>query len=234
MAALRPRLDSRKLIREFAMLVIGVMVALSADSWWQDHQAKSDVDSLLLVLRSELEGNRESLVQSLARRAQLVEQNQALVRLVNEGHPFPSSDVLIPLVYSPLEGRPPDLSFGAYEVLLSRGTTEFVDADLLARLASHVSLARSGQAWDDHVRQDVIGTINEVIGRNGGFLSTASDSFRSSRGLPLPAQELDVDGLMGDLAFQNAATIGVILHYNWQGWLEARLGETEGLIADLM
>ena len=233
MAALRPRLDTRKLIREFAMLVIGVMVALSADSWWQDHQARADIDSLLLVLRSELEGNRESLAQSLARRAQLVERNQALVRLTNEGDLLPSSDALVPLVYSPLEGRPPDLSFGAYEVLLSRGTTEFVDADLLARLASHVSLARSRQDWDDHVRQDVIRTINDVIGRNGGFLSTTTDSFRSSRGLPLPTKELDVEALIGDPAFQNAATIGVILHHNWRAWLEARLAETEGLIAAL-
>jgi hypothetical protein len=71
--------DIRKLVREFAMLVVGVMVALSADSCWQDHQAGSEIAALLDVLESELGENREELTVLLERRTELVRQNGALV-----------------------------------------------------------------------------------------------------------------------------------------------------------
>ncbi len=228
-----PRRDVRRLIGEFAMLVIGVMVALSADSWWQDRRAGAEIQSLLIVLEAELEENRRSLTAALNYRARLLDQNRALVRVAVSGPPFPASDSLIPLVYSPLEGGPPSLSFGAYEVLLSRGSTEFVDAEFLTRLASHVSVARQGQSEDDGVRQDVGRLITDAIARNGGFLSITSDPFRIERGLPSPPDQLDAAGLLGDPEFQNAATIAAILHYNWQTWLEERLAETDLLLTEL-
>ena len=215
------------------MLVVGVMVALSADSWWEDRKAGSEIATLLDVLEAELEENREELTSLLRRRATLVEQSGALVHAVVNGPPFPSSDSLRLLVYAPLEGRPPRLSLGAYEVLLGRGSTEFVAPEFMARLASHVSAVRDGYAWDDDVRNDMVRTITALIGQHGGFLATTEEQFRRARQLPHPTNELDIPGLLGDSAFQNAAAISTVLHYNWQSWLEARLRETESLLADM-
>ena len=223
----------RRGAREFTMLVVGVLIALSADAWWQERQARSEIDLLLDALVTELEENRAELTSALQRRVRLVEQNRALVEVFNDGAPYPSVDSITPLVFSALGGRPPTLGFGAYDVLLARGSTEFVPADFLVRLTSHVGSARVGMRSDDHVREGVIEDITDAIARNGGFLTTTRQQFRRTRGLPSPANELDVAGLLGDPELQNAAAISVVLHYNWQGWLESRLRETEDLLADL-
>jgi len=221
------------MIREFVMLVLGVLVALSADSWWADQQTQADVDELLRLLESELEENRAALVDEQTRRSDMLDANRTLLRLINEETSLPANDSLTTLVFSTIYWSDPRLSFGAYEVLVSRGTANRVDPNLLARLAAHVNASRIGIPYDRGVQAQAAGRITELIGEKGGFLSITSSQFRSSRSLPAPRDDPDFRSLLDDPDFANAAAVIYVLHFNYLEWLESRLAEVDGFLSEL-
>ena len=225
---------ARKMIREFVMLVLGVLVALSADSWWADQQAQAEVDELLRLLVAELEENRAALVEEQTRRTDMLDANRTLLSLINDGTSLPANDSLTTLVFSTMYWSDPLLSFGAYEVLVSRGTANRVDPNLLARLAAHVNASRTGIPYDRDVQSQAVGRVTELVGEYGGFLSITSSQFRSSYSLPAPREDADFQSLIDDPDFANAAAVIYVLHFNYlHSWLQSRLAEVDEFLLEL-
>jgi hypothetical protein len=216
------------------MIVLGVFVALAADSWWAGRQATSEARQLVAAMRAELEENEATLERAVEDWARIREWGRQLVVVSEGAMPIPPRDSLFEMVMSTITGIPPTLSFSAYDILIARGSTESVDVGTLTRTAALVAATRTGTPWDDPIRLEMQMRAIDAMERVGGYVSLLSDGERSRIGLrPPETVDARLRALLRDPAFVSAAGVLLELHVNQLGWLSQRLDETRQVLREL-
>ena len=220
----------RILSLEFVVVVLGILCALAADSWWQSVQERTIENEYLLRLAGDLQISRDSLIAEMASHRRNADSTRLVLIELRTG-PNPGGNELLRNA----------LGFGTtlnvwypyhttYEELLSTGNLALISsATLRAALGAYDRAVRDNADWDDWMEKQYLATVEPVIMSNLVY-SDVVPGWAQRRNIPASRFEEDFSSLYVDRAFWNALTVKLEIE---EGVLEARerlLGSLESAL----
>lgn len=214
MTKIRGSLAAR-LLGEFVVIVVGVMVALWAESW---RQQQADVETRLELLESlaaELETNLIQLDSAILTQDQYDAARRTLLEVHSGERAEPSLDSLRALLSGAGTYWRISPSFGVYDGMVANGEARLLrNRDLAIRLARARFALQFGSpdmGLADRARDDFFA----VIRRHGGFLAYLPESDRERLGgLPEPRDSPRVAALLGDPEFSDTLFFVLLAEFN--------------------
>lgn len=144
MTETKPRRQVAKLLTEFVVIVAGVLVALTAESWWSDRQDQERVEGYLEQLLTDLDATEEHLRGLVTSRENTVTSGSRLLDALSQPT-LPPGDTLDSLVgrLARLEIFRPTL--GTVDALVETGDLRLIgDSEVKRLLLRYRNGARSG------------------------------------------------------------------------------------------
>ncbi len=136
----------RRDLREVVLIIVGVLVALGANSWWQQRQERAAERRILTEMRSTLAVDLASVRQSLAG-LRAVHDKVARLRAALRARPAyaDSLDALLGEAYQTGETTVPNAA--VYETLKARGLDLVSDDSLRYQISYAYETGRTSLAW---------------------------------------------------------------------------------------
>lgn len=228
----------RRLTAEFAVIVVGVFVALWADSYAHARSQRAAQAELLSSLASELESNIVVLDSAAARAGLLVEGMRHLIAIHDQTEPVPSLDSLEVLLGSAISywrAEQQGLAFGVYDGMIATGTARLLDQrEIGERLARHRLALMNGQG-DEVLAERALEHIVTIMRRYGGALAFMPGAAITRRGIADRDRERDISALLQDPVFADALFARVVYDGNIVSFYRrqiSELGQTLALVKD--
>lgn len=137
---IRRLLNWRTAFGELFIVIIGVLIALSVDSWWDARSDRLEEAEHLAALKTEMEHNLVALYTTIARAKLLSDSTRELIKIVEGARDVPPNEVLIELTWLAFSLAQFSPQFTAYENLLSTGGVRLItDRTLKIELAQFKS-----------------------------------------------------------------------------------------------
>lgn len=146
---LKPKLPTWSwILAEIGIVVVGILIAFSLNSWWEGRAAAEREQEHLTALRSDFEQNVQRL-NGLARSQDRVSRASADLLLVARAHASATPDSVDRLMSEVFSSDQFDPVMGAYENLVnSGGLAQIKDDRLRSALASFAAMVGSRYAED--------------------------------------------------------------------------------------
>jgi len=135
--AARLTLPWKRLIAELAVIVAGVLIALAADSWWEQRQERRRAEEYLQQLLSDFRETERGLQGAIAGDTEKLEAANRVIDRAYRGRFPPSDSLALPTGYHffrPITGTLTALVQGGDLRLLDRDTLRFELAEYLATI----------------------------------------------------------------------------------------------------
>jgi hypothetical protein len=204
---------------EFVVVVLGILCALAADSWWENVQERRTETGYLLRLSGDLRMSRDSLVEDLATHRHWADSTRLVLVELRTG-PNPDGPELLQKAI----GLATSLSVWypyhtTYEELLATGNLALISSDSLrAALGAYDRLVRDNADWDDWMEKQFLASIEPVLLKTLIY-SDVLPEWAERRGIPTSRFEEDFSSLYEDRSVWNALVQKLDLE---EGILEAR------------
>ncbi len=165
-----------KLVGNLVVIVAGVLIALSAEAWWQDREERDRELSYLLALQADMAEAGPVLARSIQADSANAVANQVWARTLRSGPPAGESDSAGP--------RGPTLTFqeasvptGTLNALLETGDIRLIQSALLrADIIALDALLDTSLAWRRTLEAQILENVREVIREMEVARTTIRDS----------------------------------------------------------
>jgi len=107
----------RTALGELIIVIVGVLMALAIDSWWEDRENRLEEAEHLAVLKIEAEQNLAELYATLVGLERLTESTRKLIRIVEGVQEAPPHETLVDLTWNAFSFRQFNPQFTAYDNL---------------------------------------------------------------------------------------------------------------------
>ncbi|HER19547.1 MAG TPA: hypothetical protein ENO14_00705 [Chromatiales bacterium] len=223
-----------KLTAEFGIIVVGVFVALWANSWAERRSEKDARWELLHALASEVEANALVLDSAAARADKIVDAMTLLLAVHDGNEAVPSADsveTLLSLATSYWRAHQQGLAFGAYDGMVASGTGRLLPSrEIGRRLARHRQSLEKGQG-DESLAEDALEHVYTVLRRHGSGLAFMPELTLSSRKVIDRARPRDLPALIADPAFADALWIRIVYEGNIVAFYRRQASELHSTFA---
>jgi hypothetical protein len=164
------------ILAEIAIVVVGILIAFSLNSWWEGRAAAEREREHLSALRGDFEQNVQRL-NGLARSQDLVSRASEELLLVTRGHASATPDSVDRLMSEVFSSDQFDPVMGAYENLVnSGGLAQIKDDSLRSALASFAARVDSRYA-EDFATALYLEFNRDVMGRLGWAGAVLTQQF---------------------------------------------------------
>ena len=186
-----------RLAAEFVVIVVGVLVALAADSWWQSRQDRAAEDRALRSLLADFEAASAALERQVAAVDSAAVAAEALLGLVSPEADLGQADSLaqlLPRIIRRPTFHPPT---GTLNELLGSGTLSLIQNDSLrAKLASFHSQLEGLTVTQEYGSRVVFDQLVPYLNQHVpmleyGLLATGESSFGNHRPTVLRSMEFE-------------------------------------------
>ena len=222
-----------RLTAEFAIIVVGVLVALSVDSYTERRSEANLRTELLQALASEVEANAFVLDSAAVRGGAIVDAMRQLLSMHDGVESVPSADsveILLGSAASYWRAHQQGLGFGAYDGMVASGTGRLLPSrEIGRRLARHRQALDNGQG-DESLAEDALEQLNTILRRYGGQLAFMPGSALSRRGVVDRARARDLPGLVADPAFADALWTRIVYEGNIVAFYRRQMAEFEATL----
>lgn len=150
----------RSAIREFAVIVAGVLAALAGQAWWESAQAREREEQYLVQLLDDTRENSRRLEEAIAEDSAAAAAIAAVMRAMHAPAPLPPDDTL--LLWVRRAGANADFKpvTGSYGALLTTGDLRLLRTDSLRTIL----VAYAGSLEGETLRQNQIrGGVLELV-----------------------------------------------------------------------
>jgi hypothetical protein len=149
----------RGVLREFATIVAGVLVALAGQAWWSAREARGLERDYLRQLFVDTRENARRLDASIAREGRVRTSQEALATALYAPRPLPSADSLRRLLDGPVFSAGTfDPVVGTYTALVSTGDLRLIRNDSLrSQLVAYAGLLDHLHAMQQFYLQQAFG-----------------------------------------------------------------------------
>lgn len=216
------------------IVVVGVFVALWADSWADDRKQSAARTELLASLESEIRANMMALDTAATYDALTVEAMRRLMAIHDRTEPVPGPDSLETLLgwaNSFRRAEQHGLSFGAYDAMIATGTSHLLPSRAIGeRLARHRFALASGQG-DESLAERALEHMMVVMRGHGGLLAFSPETHFERRGIAYRQRERDLSGLLSDPAFADALFSRIVYESNIVSFYRRQMAELEQTLA---
>jgi len=204
---------------EFVVVVLGILCALAADSWWNGVQERRIETGYLLRLSGDLRMSRASLMEDLAPHRQWADSTRFVLNELKSG-PNPGGVELLQKAIGLATGLSVWYPYHTtYEELLSTGNLAHISSDSLrAALGAYDRLVKDNADWDDWMEKQFLASIEPVL-LNNLIYSDVLPEWAERRRIPTSRFEEDFSSLYEDRSVWNALVQKLDLE---EGILEAR------------
>lgn len=197
----------RRIVGDVIVVVVGILIAFTLDSWWTGRAAAQREEGHLRALRSDFEMNVERLTQAALDEEEISESSLRLLRLARAEAPL-APDTVRALLYRVFSSGRFSPVMGAYEALVnSGGLMQITDDTLRAALAQFAS-ALETRYWEEYSTAQYLGFSEYVAGRTDflihGFLGP---TIGDSTWVVPPASAVRDAELLQDPTFQHHLAI---------------------------
>ena len=204
---------------EFVVVVLGILCALAADSWWERVQEERIETGYLLRLSGDLQMSRDSLEEDLATHRKWADSTRLVLIELKTGPNLSGAELLQEAI-----GFAIGLSVWypyhtTYEELLSTGKLALISSDSLrAALGAYDRLVKDNADWDDWMEKQFLASIEPVLLKTLVYSDVLPD-WAERRRIPPSRFERDFSSLYEDRALWNALVQKLDLE---EGVLETR------------
>ena len=153
----------RSALREFAVIVAGVLAALGAQAWWESRQEREREQEYLYQLLADTRENERRLDEAIAQDSVTEQAIARAVSALQAPELLPPSDSLVKWILR--SGVAADFQplTGASGALLTTGDLRLVRNDTLrSRLVAHVSNLESEKARQQQIREATLDMIGPM------------------------------------------------------------------------
>ena len=217
-----------RFLGEVSIIVIGVLIALSVDSWREARRDSESQQFLLASLLSETTTNIDSLRAAIDYNDGIVGGLRQLVAIHYGRQPMPPRDSANWLLMIAVSYNRVTPTFGVYDAMIATGSTRLLPSSALAqRLAAHRARLEAGMG-DEGSALHVIELVSELMTEYGGGYQFMPP-FITDR-LELPALEAPADfaGLISDARFGDLMFRRTLLEDNVGGFYRDQAELLEG------
>lgn len=223
-----------KLTAEFVIIVVGVFLALWANSWVEQRNENEARRELLHALASEVEANALVLDSAAVRAGKIVDAMTLLLAVHDGGKPVPSTDsveTLLSHATSYWRAHQQGLAFGAYDGMVASGIGRLLPGrEIGRRLARHRQSLEKGQG-DESLAEDALQHVYTVLRRHGSGLAFMPEATLSRRGVMDRARPRDLRGLIADPAFADALWVRIVYEGNIVRFYRRQASELNSTLA---
>jgi len=229
---IRRFLNWRTAIAELLIVIFGVLIALSVDSWWEERSDRLEEAEHLAALMIETEQNLVELYTSLERLELLSGSTRELINIVEGARDVPPNDVLIELTWLAFSMAQFNPQLTAYENLLSSGNVRLITNDALrmelARFKSQVEglklLDMQVDQWNLIIQPWVVENLQ---------LDWLPASYRVESQLPEPKMHTDWNAVIRNQEFKGILISRVVTFDDFKLGLDRIRPSLEALAANL-
>ena len=233
-----PSLRLRRLLSrhaaEFVIVVVGVFVALWADSYAEDRKQRVARTELLASLASEIRTNAMALDSAVKYESMTVGAMHRLMAIHDETDRVPSPDSLEALLgwaNSYRRAGQHGLSFGAYDAMIATGTSHLLPRrEIGERLARHRLALANGQG-DEALAERAVEHMIAVMRAHGGLIAFMPEVMLERRGIAHRQRARDTPRLLRDPAFADALFLRIIYETNIVSFYASQREELERTLA---
>lgn len=192
-------LNWRYALGELSLIVIGVLIALAADSWWDNRSAQQRERAYLQQLLSDVRETEKRLEYSISGDSTILDQVQRFLQVIDTAVVAPPADSIA--AWAVIDYRSFQPLTGTYDALVQSGGPQLVSSD---SLRFHIM----SYAADVASAREVLRHTETVIWRNLERLDLA---FLRHRLLPSGEKRwragLDVDAFLRDPELVNTVAM---------------------------
>ncbi len=198
-------LNWRTALGELIIIVVGILIALTIDSWWEERENRIEETAHITSLKAEVEVNLIELYSVIASTNQYTISTRTLIKIIDGHQDTPSSDTLKELIWDSFSYSAYSPLLTTYDNLLSTGGIQLLQDEKLkldlARFKASIDiLDKDNWAYDYMVQQ-----ISPWADMNLGF-DLLPETFRNRHQLPEPNVKTDWIAILSDQKFK-----GIIL-----------------------
>jgi hypothetical protein len=207
-----PNSRARRAAGEFAIIVVGVLVALWLDAGWAWLQDRQDERALIADLRSDFEANRSALQQVFVTQHRAADVTRQILTVGVDGLPADSVDVLFQAMLNVQTFNP---RTGALNSALGSGRIQ---------LLRNQSLRSALAAWPgylDDATEEVVETMPQLF--------TVGQAVAAGLARGQPSHEL-IATILSDRQLSGALALRMFAYYEVQSDTEALLAQTDSIL----
>lgn len=188
---------------EIFLVVIGILIALSINSWNEERKRSSQENIILLDLKSDFQESKERLLITMNMQNLVIKRSSALIQIYEGKIPMPINDsIKLYLAYGAYSWYRPELITGAYDALINTGNSELIkNRNLLKELADYYSIVNSGFEDHDNV-MDLLNNLETIAESTILPLSMAKGRLKIGLDtIPNPNEDLAIKFIFEQNAF---------------------------------
>ena len=229
---IRRLLNWRTAFGELLIVIIGVLVALSVNSWWEDRTDRLEEAEHLAALKSEAEQNLVELYGTLAELERLTESTRELIIIVEGVQDVPSNQTLVDLTWNAFSFVQFDPQFTAYDNLLSTGSVRLLTNETLKlELARFRSTAEGLKLLDWQL--DQWSRVIQPWAIKNLQLDWLPDRYRRDNRVPEPRVLSDWEAILKDQEFKGIVINRLIAFVDFKVGLDQIRPAAEALATSL-
>lgn len=222
----------QSLLLELVVVIVGVIIALGVDSWWEERQERQSERQHLVELEAEFTENIRRLDQTIHAIETNMSAARSLIGVLEDSRPRPDDEELMQLtwdafgfpVYNPL--------FSAYDNLVSTGEIRLIRNDMLKRnLAAFRANFDSLQnrdwvldQWQSLIQPWVVDHLQ---------LDWMPTEYRQQWRLPDPKLRTDWDAVLADQRFRGIIMSRFIAWTDYMNGIEELLPTASAIATEL-
>jgi hypothetical protein len=207
-----PNPKARRAAGEFAIIVVGVLVALWLDAGWAWLQDRQDERALIADLRSDFEANRSALQQVFVAQHRSADVTRQILTVGVDGLPVDSVDVLFQAM---LNVQTFNARTGALNSALGSGRI---------RLLRKEGLRSALAAWPGYL-EDAMEEVVDAMPQ----LFTVGQAVAVGIARGQPSHEL-IATILSDRQLSGALALRMFAYYEVQSDTEALLAQTDSIL----
>jgi hypothetical protein len=181
LSRLRLLVRGKHAFREIAFIVVGVLIALGANSWWEDRRDRAVATEYLLRLSEDLSATRAQLAEAEESGERVVGHTRAVLRLLRAGPGPESVDSLRAALGWVAVWNVMQVHNGTYEEMLASGTLRLLRSDSLrAALRAYQAALEYHQGAERYAMQLYHGRIEPFLTRHVVYSDVAALGYRAA------------------------------------------------------
>jgi len=158
------RISWKHAVGEVCLIIIGILVALAVDAWWDRRQDAATEQAYLQQLLLDVDANDQAIRDVLNRHSAAVDAATRLATSFDAPGSLPSCEVMADMLLSALTWQPLELRTGTYSALLATGDIRLIrDSDLRAAVIRYAG---------------VVDTVTRAVSQTEGEAWTTAQPFR--------------------------------------------------------
>jgi len=197
----RHLLNYRTAFGDLIIVIVGVLIALAVDSWWEERENRLEEAAHVAALKAEAEQNLVELYATVADIERYTASTRALIEIVEGSREVPPSETLVELTWESFSYGAFDPQFTAYDNLLGTGGTRLLSDEKLKRDLARFRASVDGLTRLDWVLDQWNRQIQPWVVMNLE-LDWLPETYRNERQLPDPAVPTNWAAVLNDREFK--------------------------------